>query len=64
MSRPITFNLRLAPEDVQRLQVLAAHYNVSRADVVRMLAKRDFDALDAADALPRSWDPQALRGIP
>lgn len=52
MSRPITFNLRLAPEDVERLRALAAYYNVSRADVVRMLAKRDFDTLDAMNALP------------
>lgn len=62
MSRPITFNLRLAPEDVERMRILATYYNVSRADVVRMLAKRDFDALDAANALP--WEPAVLRGIP
>lgn len=39
-------NVRLAAEDLERLERLAAHYALSASSVVRMLVKQ------AADALP------------
>jgi hypothetical protein len=44
-ARTSTFSIRVSEADVARLAALAAFYNIDRADVVRMLVKRDADAV-------------------
>jgi hypothetical protein len=38
-------NIRLSPEEAQRLEFIAEHYSLSAAAVLRMLVKREHDAL-------------------
>ena len=38
-------NFRFGEEDIDRLEALAEHYEMSQAQVVRMLIKRDADVL-------------------
>jgi predicted DNA-binding protein len=40
--------IRLSPEEDTRLDALAEHYGLNPAAVIRMLIKRDFDALGLA----------------
>lgn len=44
-------NIRLSDEEAQRLDALAAHYGLNIAGVLRMLVKRDHDALARGGAL-------------
>ena len=39
------FNLRMSAEEMARLDALAKHYGLTTSAVVRMLVKRDADAL-------------------
>ena len=41
-------NIRLSPEEAERLDAVAAHYSLSAAAVLRMLVKREHDGLEAA----------------
>jgi predicted DNA-binding protein len=44
-------NIRLSPEEAARLEMVAAHYSLSAAAVLRMLVKREHDSLvDAREA--------------
>jgi predicted DNA-binding protein len=43
------FNLRLDADDKERLEVLSKHYAAPAATVIRMLVKRDFDAVARAN---------------
>ncbi|HKY39246.1 MAG TPA: hypothetical protein VJN18_25085 [Polyangiaceae bacterium] len=38
-------NVRLSPEEAARLEAVAEHYSLSAAAVLRMLVKREHDAL-------------------
>jgi predicted DNA-binding protein len=38
-------NIRLSPEESQRLEAVAEHYSLSAAAVLRMLVKREHDSL-------------------
>ena len=37
-------HVRISEDDAARIEALVAHYEMSAAQVVRMLIKRDFDA--------------------
>ena len=37
--------MRLSGGELTRLDTLATHYGITRSDVVRMLVKRDWDAI-------------------
>lgn len=44
-------NIRLSPEEAARLEMVAGHYSLSAAAVLRMLVKREHDILvDAREA--------------
>lgn len=60
MAKDKTFNLRLDAEDRARLEVLARQYSAPAATVIRMLIKRDFDAVSAR--LPHPTEPQTPSG--
>lgn len=42
-------NIRMSPEEAQRLDAVAEHYSLSAAAVLRMLVKREHDSLFAAE---------------
>ena len=48
MGREKLFNMRMSEEEWARAGALAAHYGVNIASMLRMLMKREADALDAA----------------
>lgn len=43
------FTIRMTEEETARLEGLAKHYGITSAGVIRMLVKRDADALERAD---------------
>ena len=45
VARDKLFNLRVSFDEWERFEALAKHYGLSVAQVLRMLAKRDADAL-------------------
>lgn len=45
MAKDKLFNVRLDADDKERLEVLSKHYALPAANVIRMLIKRDFDAV-------------------
>ena len=45
MRKSLVFNLRMSSEDMDRLLVIAEHYELSAAAVVRMLVKREHDLM-------------------
>jgi antitoxin component of RelBE/YafQ-DinJ toxin-antitoxin module len=45
MAKEITFKMRLDEKDKARLDALAEHYSVPVASVIRILTKREADAL-------------------
>ena len=46
--RAKTFNIRFSEEELARLDRVAEHYALTAAGVIRMLVKREADALPAA----------------
>ncbi len=54
MARDKLFNLRISAGEWSRFEALAAHYGLSVASMLRMLAKRDADILALAETPPRS----------
>jgi hypothetical protein len=42
------FTIRMNPEETARLEMLAAHYGLTAAGVVRMLLKREADSVTRA----------------
>lgn len=53
VAREKLFNLRVSAGEWARFEALAAHYGLSVASVVRMLVKRDADALGIAAEPPK-----------
>jgi len=45
-------NIRLSEDEAARLDALADHYGINVAAVIRMLAKREADALGLAQGRP------------
>ena len=43
--REKVFNLRLSDEEAARLDAIATHYGLNAAGVIRMLVKREHDAI-------------------
>jgi hypothetical protein len=52
------FTMRMSQEESARLDVVAAHYGLNAAGVIRMLVKREFDA-----AHPGRGPELAAKGI-
>lgn len=50
------FRFQVDEEDRARLARLASHYNLTPSAVVRMLVKRDDDAVSASKPVPRAPD--------
>lgn len=48
VARDLQFNMRVSREELDRLEALAEHYGINTAAVLRMLIKRDADALGVA----------------
>jgi len=42
------FTMRMSDEETQRIDALAKHYGLNAAGVIRMLVKRDYDAIGAS----------------
>lgn len=42
--KDFTFTMRMSIAEMARLRALAKHYNITCADVIRMLLKREADA--------------------
>jgi hypothetical protein len=57
MSRDETFNLRLDSKERQLLDVLAAHYGIPAANVLRMLVKEKHDWLTEQAGTARKKKP-------
>ncbi len=53
MPKGQTFKLRLDDEDRARLEQVAKHYSLPIASLVRMLVKREADALEAKSEKPK-----------
>jgi hypothetical protein len=41
-------NVRLSEEESERLETVASHYGLNAAAIIRMLLKREYDAIKAA----------------
>ncbi len=50
MARDRQFNMRLSEAEAHRLDVVAAHYGLNAANLLRMLEKKEADALGIAPA--------------
>jgi hypothetical protein len=65
MAKTLMFKLRLDESDRQRLDLVAAHYSAPAATVLRILVKKEFEALRAAGAIalrpPEAPPPAAPR---
>jgi len=46
------FNLRMSDDEFARLEAIASHYGINGAGVVRMLLKREVDALGIQISTP------------
>ena len=44
-TRPTSFNIRLSEEEWARLDRLKSHYGINAAGIIRMLLKREDDAI-------------------
>ena len=44
-------NIRLSPEESARLEIVAEHYSLSAAAVLRMLVKREHDQISGLGAV-------------
>lgn len=55
-------NIRLGAEEASRLDALATHYGLSAAAVLRMLVKRDLEAVMAVALQPEDFE--LLRTLP
>jgi hypothetical protein len=51
MAKTLMFKLRLDGSDRQRLDVLAEHYSAPASTVLRILIKKEFDALRTAGTI-------------
>jgi hypothetical protein len=49
--RDKTFNMRISAEEAARIDKIAAFYELSEASVIRMLIKREADAIKRGKAL-------------
>jgi DNA-directed RNA polymerase specialized sigma subunit len=49
LMRELQFNIRFSKEEGARLDAVAKHYGISQADAIRMLLKRELDAIKAVD---------------
>lgn len=61
--RAFQLNVRMSGVEADRLAVLAAHWSLTCADVVRMLVKREFDELEL-DRPIEPLPPLRLADIP
>lgn len=43
--REKTFNIRMSDEESQRVEAVARHYGLNAAGVIRMLVKKEADAI-------------------
>ena len=55
------FTIRMNDEETARLEMLAQHYGLSAAGVIRMLLKREADAVAAAKTAVPSPPPSRPR---
>ena len=46
------FTMRMSAEETERLEAVAEHYALSAAGLLRMLVKREFDALPRSEPRP------------
>ncbi len=53
MARDRQFNMRLSEDELRRLDAIATHYGINAANVLRMLIKREADALGIAAEPPK-----------
>lgn len=53
VTRERQLNIRLSEDELRRLESLAKHYGLNIASVIRMLVKRDVDALGLASEHPQ-----------
>jgi hypothetical protein len=49
--RDKTFNMRISAEEAARIDKIASFYELSEASVIRMLIKREADAIKRGKAL-------------
>ena len=56
------FTLRMSEEETARLDRVARHYGLNAAGVVRMLLKREDDALNAAPAQSKPTEKKPRKG--
>ncbi len=54
VARERLFNMRMSDDEWARLERLAAHYGLNAAGVIRMLLKREDDAVQGAAPAARS----------
>ncbi len=54
MARDRQFNMRLSEDEMRRLDAIAAHFGINAANVLRMLLKREADALGIAAEPPKT----------
>jgi hypothetical protein len=59
MTKTLMFKLRLDDADRERLDRVAEHYSAPAATVIRILIKKEFDALGLAAATPARRMPEA-----
>jgi hypothetical protein len=60
VARDKLFNMRMSAEEWLRFEALSKHYGLGVAQTIRMLVKRDADALGIAPEPPK--DPAAKKG--
>lgn len=53
MGREKTFNIRFSDEEWARLEYLAAHYGLNATAVIRMLMKKEEDAVRSKVPMPK-----------
>jgi hypothetical protein len=61
VAREKLFNMRMSDEEWARLDFLAEHFNLNAAGVLRMLVKREFDAVKASLPVAPPPPPKARR---
>ncbi len=61
VARDRLFNMRLSEEEAGRLERIAAHYGLNAAGAIRMLLKREDDALRAAASATKASKKGAKR---
>jgi hypothetical protein len=58
--RAKTFNIRFSDEELARLDLVAEHYALTAAGVIRMLVKREADSIAAGRPASPSSPPAPL----